>query len=60
MRCELFRGSNCIVAGLVLAGAVSTAYAQTDTLYVTDGDIARMAIVQGGTLQSVATTQHVT
>ena len=56
MRCELFRVSNCIVAGLVLAGAVSTAYAQTDTLYVTDGDSARMAIVQGGTLQSVATT----
>jgi len=55
---ELFRGSSCIVAGLVLAGAVSTAYAQTDTLYVTDGDSSRMAIVQGGTLQNVVTTHN--
>jgi len=43
-----------LACGLVLSSAA--ALAQTDTLYVTNGDGARLAIVQGGTLQSVMTT----
>ncbi len=34
----------------------SAAMGQTDTLYVTDGDSARLAIVQGGVLQAIRTT----
>ena len=41
------------VAVLALAGAAA---AQTDPLYITDGDSARLAIVQGGVLQSVMKT----
>lgn len=43
------------IAGAVLAIA-GVAGAQTDPLYITDGDSARLAIVQNGVLQSLAKT----
>jgi MYXO-CTERM domain-containing protein len=43
-----------IACGVLAAAGV--AGAQTDPLYITDGDSARLAIVQNGVLQSVAAT----
>lgn len=45
--------SVAVVCGLALSSA---AIAQTDTLYVTNGDSARLAIVQGGNLIAVTET----
>ena len=41
---------------VVLILASGTGFTQTSTLYVTDGDAARLAIVQGGVLQAVQAT----
>lgn len=45
--------SVAVLCGLALSSA---AIAQTDTLYVTNGDAARLAIVQGGSLIAVKDT----
>lgn len=45
-----------VAAALGILAVSSAAIGQTDTLYVTNGDSARLAIVQGGVLQAVRTT----
>lgn len=56
MRREFIHQSGRVAVALVLATTVSAATAQDSTLYITNGDGARLAIVQGGVLQGVATT----
>jgi hypothetical protein len=45
-----------LMACAALATFAGSAGAQTDMLYVTDGDSARLALVQGGVVQSIKTT----
>ncbi len=49
----------CVVRGAMgigLAGVMATASAQTERLYITDGDEEQMAIVQGGVLIEIVPT----
>ncbi len=49
-------GAYRLAVGMALLWAGATATAQTDVLYVTDGDSSRLAIVQDGVLQDITTT----